>query len=133
MTERVDRRRGRGRPDRGHRRQPCWPSRVWTCLVLDRYADVLPRPRAVHLDDEVYRILARMGVGAEFAAISRPAKGLRLLDADSRVLAEFARSDGRRDPRALRRPACSTSPSWNGCCGPASPAARRPACAATSR
>jgi 3-(3-hydroxy-phenyl)propionate hydroxylase len=63
------------------------------CLVLDRYADVFPRPRAVHLDDEVYRILARMGVGAEFAAISRPAKGLRLLDADSRVLAEFARSE----------------------------------------
>jgi 3-(3-hydroxy-phenyl)propionate hydroxylase len=61
-------------------------------LVLDRYPDVFPRPRAVHLDDEVYRILARMGVGAEFAAISRPAKGLRLLDADSRVLAEFARS-----------------------------------------
>jgi 3-(3-hydroxy-phenyl)propionate hydroxylase len=62
------------------------------CLVLDRYVDVFPRPRAVHVDDEVYRILARMGVGAEFAAISRPAKGLRLLDPDSRVLAEFARS-----------------------------------------
>lgn len=64
------------------------------CLVLDRYADVFPTPRAVHLDDEVHRILARMGVGAQFAAISRPAKGLRLLDADSRVLAEFARSAG---------------------------------------
>ena len=47
----------------------------------------------MHLDDEVHRILARMGVGTEFAAISRPAKGLRLLDADSRVLAEFARSE----------------------------------------
>lgn len=63
------------------------------CLVLDRHPDVFPRPRAVHLDDEVHRILTRMGVGAGFAAISRPAKGLRLLDTDSRVLAEFARSE----------------------------------------
>ena len=62
------------------------------CLVLDRHPAVFPRPRAVHLDDEVYRILARMGVAAEFAAISRPAPGLRLLDPDSRLLAEFTRS-----------------------------------------
>ena len=59
--------------------------------MLDRWADVYPQPRAVHLDDEVYRILARLGVADEFAAISRPALGLRLLDTAMRVLAEFRR------------------------------------------
>lgn len=61
------------------------------CLVLDRWADVYPQPRAVHLDDEVYRVLGRLGLAGEFAAISRPATGLRLLDHEHRVLAEFCR------------------------------------------
>ncbi|ORA99945.1 3-(3-hydroxyphenyl)propionate hydroxylase [Mycolicibacter minnesotensis] len=60
-------------------------------LVLDRWPQVYPQPRAVHLDDEVYRILARLGVADAFAAISRPAKGLRLVDRDQSVLAEFSR------------------------------------------
>ena len=60
-------------------------------LVLDRWADVYPQPRAVHLDDEIYRIVARLGIADEFAAISRPAYGLRLLDNTMRVLAEFRR------------------------------------------
>ena len=33
------------------------------CLVLERWEAVYPQPRAVHLDDEVYRILARLGLG----------------------------------------------------------------------
>ncbi|ACY96318.1 bifunctional 3-(3-hydroxy-phenyl)propionate/3-hydroxycinnamic acid hydroxylase [Thermomonospora curvata] len=61
-------------------------------LVLDRWPTVYPQPRAVHLDDEVVRILARLGLGEEFTAISRPALGLRLVDARLRVLAEFRRS-----------------------------------------
>lgn len=61
------------------------------CLVLDRWSEVYPQPRAVHLDDEVYRILGRIGVADEFAAISRPSHGLRLLSARHRVLAEFRR------------------------------------------
>jgi len=61
------------------------------CLVLDRWASVYPQPRAVHLDDEIYRLLARMGVAEQFAAITRPCHGLRLLDRDLRVLAEFRR------------------------------------------
>jgi 3-(3-hydroxy-phenyl)propionate hydroxylase len=61
------------------------------CLLLDRYASPYPQPRAVHLDDEINRIIARLGVGEEFAAISRPALGLRLLDREFRVLAEFHR------------------------------------------
>jgi 3-(3-hydroxy-phenyl)propionate hydroxylase len=52
---------------------------------------VYPQPRAVHLDDEVHRILGRMGVAASFAQFSRPAHGLRLLDSRHQVLAEFSR------------------------------------------
>ena len=61
------------------------------CVVLERQPSIYPRPRAVHLDDEVYRILASLGVAEQFAAISRPAHGLRLLDPAMRVLAEFRR------------------------------------------
>jgi 3-(3-hydroxy-phenyl)propionate hydroxylase len=60
-------------------------------LVLDRWAEVYPQPRAVHMDDEVVRILARLGVADEFSTISRPAHGLRLVDDAHRVLAEFRR------------------------------------------
>ena len=65
------------------------------CLVLERWESVYPQPRAVHLDDEVYRALARLGLGDALAAISRPCRGLRLLDRDMRVLAEFRRDTDR--------------------------------------
>jgi 3-(3-hydroxy-phenyl)propionate hydroxylase len=61
------------------------------CLVLDRWQDVYPQPRAVHMDDEVRRIISRLGIAEEFTAISRPGHGLRLLDPDMHVLAEFQR------------------------------------------
>jgi 2-polyprenyl-6-methoxyphenol hydroxylase-like FAD-dependent oxidoreductase len=61
------------------------------CLVLDRWPGVYPQPRALHLDGEIYRIIARLGIAEEFAAISRPTLGLRLLDNRFRVLAEFNR------------------------------------------
>ena len=61
------------------------------CLLLDRWESVYLQPRAVHLDDEIYRVLVRMGVAEQFAAITRPCHGLRLLDRDMRVLAEFRR------------------------------------------
>lgn len=64
-------------------------------LVLDRWADVYPQPRAVHLDDEVYRIVHQLGIADEFAKISRPALGLRLLDPTMAVLAEFQRDPDR--------------------------------------
>ena len=66
-------------------------------LILDRWRGVYPQPRAVHLDDEIYRVIARLGVADEFAAISRPTLGLRLLDNRFRVLAEF-----NRDPSSSR-------------------------------
>jgi 3-(3-hydroxy-phenyl)propionate hydroxylase len=61
-------------------------------LVLDRHETVYPLPRAVHADDEVYRILARLGIGDEFAAHTRPGHGLRLIDPNMRVLSEIPRS-----------------------------------------
>lgn len=64
-------------------------------LVLDRWAQVYPQPRAVHLDDEVYRIVHRLGIAEEFAKISRPALGLRLIDPRHTVLAEFQRDPSR--------------------------------------
>jgi 3-(3-hydroxy-phenyl)propionate hydroxylase len=73
------------------------------CLVLDRWEDVYPQPRAVHLDDEVHRILDRLGVGRQFTAVSRPGGGLRLVDRTMRVLGEFARdgvSEANGHPRA---------------------------------
>jgi 2-polyprenyl-6-methoxyphenol hydroxylase-like FAD-dependent oxidoreductase len=65
------------------------------CLVLDRWPGVYPQPRAVHLDDEIYRIIARLGIADEFATMSRPMLGLRLLDNRFRVLAEFNRDTSR--------------------------------------
>jgi 3-(3-hydroxy-phenyl)propionate hydroxylase len=59
--------------------------------LLERYPQPHPLPRAVHLDDEVTRILDRIGVSEGFLARSRPGSGLRLLDARHRVMAEFSR------------------------------------------
>jgi len=63
-------------------------------VVLERYDEIYPLPRAVHADDEVVRILQQLGLDQEFAAISRPATGLRLVDDRRRVLAEFRRGGG---------------------------------------
>ncbi|SOR83862.1 bifunctional 3-(3-hydroxy-phenyl)propionate/3-hydroxycinnamic acid hydroxylase [Streptomyces chartreusis] len=62
-------------------------------VVLERHRDIYPLPRAGAYDDEVRRILQAAGVGEEFAAIARPANGLRLLDARHRVMAEFRRTE----------------------------------------
>jgi 3-(3-hydroxy-phenyl)propionate hydroxylase len=60
-------------------------------LVLERHRAPYPLPRAVHLDDEVFRVLQAAGVADAVLARSRPMAGLRLLDGSHRVLAEFAR------------------------------------------
>jgi 3-(3-hydroxy-phenyl)propionate hydroxylase len=59
--------------------------------LLERYRQPHPLPRAVHLDDEVARVLDRIGVSEGFLARSRPGSGLRLLDGRHRVMAEFSR------------------------------------------
>ena len=60
--------------------------------VVERHARPYPLPRAVHLDDEVLRVLQAAGVVDDVLARSRPMAGLRLLDGRHRVLAEFRRS-----------------------------------------
>ena len=62
------------------------------CLVLDRWDGVYPQPRAVHLDDEIYRVLTRLGIAKQFAAVSRPTRGLQLVDRNHRVFALFDRA-----------------------------------------
>ena len=62
------------------------------CLVLDRWDGVYPQPRAVHLDDEIYRVLARLGIAEQFAAVSRPTRGLQLIDRNHQVFAVFDRA-----------------------------------------
>jgi 3-(3-hydroxy-phenyl)propionate hydroxylase len=61
------------------------------CLLLDRWRDVYPLPRAVHFDDEVFRIFAEMGIAEQVRAISRPLPGMQLVDGRHRVLAELTR------------------------------------------
>jgi 3-(3-hydroxy-phenyl)propionate hydroxylase len=60
-------------------------------LVLERHRAPYPLPRAVHLDDEVFRVLQAAGVADDVLAVTRPMAGLRLLDGRHRVLAEFRR------------------------------------------
>jgi 3-(3-hydroxy-phenyl)propionate hydroxylase len=59
--------------------------------VVERHQDIYPLPRAVHVDDETYRILHQVGIGEEFAAHTRPAAGLRFVDGRHRELATFSR------------------------------------------
>ncbi|MER6474070.1 bifunctional 3-(3-hydroxy-phenyl)propionate/3-hydroxycinnamic acid hydroxylase [Streptomyces collinus] len=61
-------------------------------LLLERHRDIYPLPRAVVADDEICRILQSVGIHKEFAAVSRPAPGLRLLDPRHRLITEFPRS-----------------------------------------
>jgi len=64
-------------------------------VVLERHPAPYPLPRAVHLDDEVFRVLQDAGVADAVLARTRPLAGLRLLDGAHRTLAEF-----RREPTA---------------------------------
>jgi 3-(3-hydroxy-phenyl)propionate hydroxylase len=60
-------------------------------VVLEKRPEPYPLPRAVHLDDEVLRVLLAAGVADAVLARTRPMAGLRLLDRAHRVLAEFSR------------------------------------------
>jgi 3-(3-hydroxy-phenyl)propionate hydroxylase len=79
--------------------------------LLERHPSPRPMPRAVHLDDEVARILGRIGLAEEFLARSRSCNGLRLLDAEHRVMAEFPPRNEIGEHGSRRR-TCSTSLSW---------------------
>ena len=41
-------------------------------VVLEKHAEPYPLPRAVHLDDEVFRVLQAAGVADDVLALSRP-------------------------------------------------------------
>ena len=60
-------------------------------VVLERHPAPYPLPRAVHLDDEVFRVLQAAGIADAVLARTRPMAGLRLVDGRHRVLAEFRR------------------------------------------
>ena len=97
----------------------CSPTSGFRSRCWNGYLQPHPLPRAVHLDDEVARVLDRIGVSEGFLARSRPGSGLRLLDARHRVMAEFSR-DQQPSSTASRRPTCSTSLTWKSCCSPGS-------------
>ncbi|HEY9310733.1 bifunctional 3-(3-hydroxy-phenyl)propionate/3-hydroxycinnamic acid hydroxylase [Williamsia sp.] len=62
-------------------------------VVLDRRRGVYPLPRAVHLDDEVYRIVQSAGAAIDFGPSGRPASGMRLVDDRHRLLMRFPRDN----------------------------------------
>ena len=61
-------------------------------VILERHREPYPLPRAVHLDDEVFRILQAVGVDEKFAPHTRAMPGMRLINGRGRVMTEFARS-----------------------------------------
>ena len=63
------------------------------CTVVERRTTAFDLPRAVHLDDESMRVLQELGIAHQLT--TRPALGLRLVDADLRTLAQFDRGPGR--------------------------------------
>ncbi|MCZ4551451.1 bifunctional 3-(3-hydroxy-phenyl)propionate/3-hydroxycinnamic acid hydroxylase MhpA [Gordonia rubripertincta] len=63
-------------------------------VILERHREPYALPRAVHLDDEVFRILQAIGIADEFAPQTRPMPGMRLVDGRGRVMTEFTRDTG---------------------------------------
>ncbi|WP_143695037.1 FAD-dependent monooxygenase [Williamsia sp. 1135] len=66
-------------------------------VILERHRAPYALPRAVHLDDEVFRILQAVGIEGTFAPHTRAMPGMRLVSGRGRVMTEFARntSEGR--------------------------------------
>ena len=60
-------------------------------VVLERWPQPYPLPRAVHFDDEIGRILQGCGIGDALAAISEPAEVYEWRTADGATLLRFGR------------------------------------------
>jgi 2-polyprenyl-6-methoxyphenol hydroxylase-like FAD-dependent oxidoreductase len=60
-------------------------------VVLERWPQPYPLPRAVHFDDEIGRILQACGIGDALAAISEPAEVYEWRNADGATLLRFGR------------------------------------------
>ena len=130
-TTAVPGRHRRRRPDRTDRCHPCSASTACRACCSSGGKGSPAAPRR-HLDDEIYRILARLGVGEDFAAVSRPCQGLRLLDRNHGVLAEFRR-DIAGASTVFRRRTCSTSRNWRIFFAPTCSGSTASRCAAASR
>lgn len=63
-------------------------------ILFEREAEVMSIPRAVHLDEEVLRVLHLCCLGPEVDAEIRPIRGMKLVDRDRRTLVSFARDGG---------------------------------------
>jgi 3-(3-hydroxy-phenyl)propionate hydroxylase len=63
-------------------------------VLFEREADILKIPRAVHLDEEVLRVLHLSCLGEEVEGEIRPIRGMQLVDRERRTLISFAR-DGK--------------------------------------
>ena len=60
-------------------------------LVLDREGPAYHLPRAVHLDDEVMRVLQTIGIADEMAKCVHVNPGMKFIDADGKILLEWPR------------------------------------------
>lgn len=60
-------------------------------LVLERQSDQYLLPRAVHLDDEVMRVLQTVGISEEFKELIRINPGMRFLDQRGKLLLDWPR------------------------------------------
>ena len=60
-------------------------------LVLERYRDPYPLPRAVHYDHEAARILQSCGVAEECSKIVEPAEAYEFRNAKGETLIRFGR------------------------------------------
>ena len=65
--------------------------RGWRVVVLERWTEPYPMPRAVHFDHEVGRILQSCGIGEALAKISEPAEVYEFQNAERRPLVRFGR------------------------------------------
>jgi 2-polyprenyl-6-methoxyphenol hydroxylase-like FAD-dependent oxidoreductase len=63
----------------------------WRVVVLERWAEPYPLPRAVHFDHEAGRILQSCGIGSALEAISEPADVYEFQNAARRPLLRFGR------------------------------------------
>ena len=101
-------------------------------LILERWPGVYRQPSAVHLDDEIYRIIARLGhrrrVRGDLAADAGTASAGQSIQRTGRVPPRAPRAA----PTATRRPICSTNRSWRVCCGRTSSAIATSNCAAST-
>ncbi len=65
--------------------------RGWRVVVVERWAEPYPMPRAVHFDHEAGRILQSCGIGEALAKISEPADIYEFQNADRKPLVRFGR------------------------------------------